>query len=128
MGAQLGIEGSLANIMGGIVGIVLFTHLGAYIQKFFVKKYPQYFNRKFTRTNRMLITIKHKFGLGGVAVLTPIFLSIPVGVLFALTFTHDKRKVVITMIISLLFWAAVLFVPYFLFNINLVDMLGKLFE
>ena len=40
--------------LGGIIGIVLFTYLGGYMQDYFVKKYPQYFSRKFTATNRFM--------------------------------------------------------------------------
>lgn len=90
--ANLGLGGSLANIIGGIIGIVLFTYLGGYMQDYLVKKFPKRFGRRFTSSNRFLVRIKQKFGLGGIAALTPIVLSIPVGVLFALALTHDKRK------------------------------------
>jgi hypothetical protein len=38
--ANLGLGGSLANIIGGIIGIVLFTYLGSYMQDYLVKKFP----------------------------------------------------------------------------------------
>ena len=126
--ADLGLGGSLANIIGGIIGIVLFTHLGGVMQDYMVKKFPNRFGKKFTRSNRFLVRIKQRFGLGGIAVLTPIALSIPVGVLFALALTHDKKKIMISMIISLLFWATILFVPYFLFDINVIDFITRIFE
>jgi hypothetical protein len=126
--ADLGLGGSLANIIGGIIGIVLFTYLGGVMQAYLVKKFPRRFGRKFTTTNRFLVRIKRRFGLGGIAVLTPIALSIPVGVLFALALTHDKKKIMISMIISLLFWATILFVPYFLFDINVIELITRLFE
>ena len=34
---NLGLAGSLANIIGGTIGIVLFTYLGDFIQTYFVK-------------------------------------------------------------------------------------------
>ena len=126
--ADLGLGGSLANIIGGIIGIVLFTHLGGVMQDYMVKKFPNRFGKKFTASNRFLVRIKKRFGLGGIAVLTPIALSIPVGVLFALALTHDKKKIMISMIISLLFWATILFVPYFLFDINVIDFITRIFE
>ena len=126
--ANLGLEGSLANIIGGIIGIVLFTYLGSYVQDYVVKKFPNQFGKKFTRTTRFLVRIKQKFGLGGIAALTPIILSIPVGVLFALALTHDKKKILVSMLMSMFFWATVLFLPYFLFNINLVELITKMFE
>ncbi len=126
--ANLGIGGSLANIIGGIIGIVLFTYLGGYIQDYLVKKFPKRFGRRFTSSNRFLVRIKQKFGLGGIAALTPIVLSIPVGILFALALTHDKKKIMISMLLSMFFWATVLFLPYYLFNINVVDIITRLFE
>lgn len=126
--ADLGLGGSLANIIGGIIGIVLFTYLGNFIQAYLIKTFPNFFGRRFTRSNRMLVRVKQRFGLGGVAAITPILLSIPVGVMLALTLTHDKKKVLISMVMSLLFWATVLFLPYYLFNINIIDFVKAIFE
>lgn len=128
IGAQLGIEGPIVNIIGGIIGIVIFTYFGAFIQDYLVKRFPRTFNRRFTRSNRLLVRVKQRFGLNGVAALTPILLSIPVGVMFALTLTHDKKKIMMSMILSILFWATVLFLPYFVFNINILDLVRSLFE
>ena len=124
---HLGLVGSLANVIGGTIGIVVFTYLGEIMQSYCIKKFPNYFGRKFTRTNRFLVIVKQKFGLGGIAVFTPIVLSIPVGVLFALALTRDKKKVMFSMIISMLFWASVLFMPYFLFNLHVFDWLKNVF-
>ena len=126
--ANLGLEGSIANVLGGIIGIVLFTYMGGYMQDYFVKKYPQYFKRRFSPMNRFLVKVKQKFGLGGIAVITPVLLSIPIGVLVALTLTHNKKKIMISMLISTLFWSAVIFVPYLVFHINVIDMLRHIFE
>ena len=126
--ADLGLGGSLANIIGGIIGIVLCTYLGSFIQSYFVKTFPNRFGKRFTRSNRFLVRLKQRFGLGGIAVLTPIVLSIPVGVLLALTVTHDKKKIMISMLVSMFFWATLLFLPYFLFDINVIDWITKLFE
>jgi len=126
--ANLGLGGSLANIIGGIIGIVVFTYLGSYIQEYVVRKFPKRFGKKFTRSNRFLVKIKQRFGLGGIAALTPIVLSIPVGVLFALALTHDKKKILVSMLMSMFFWATVLFLPYYLFDINIVELISKLFD
>ena len=126
--ANLGLGGSLANIIGGIIGIVLFTYMGSYMQDYLVKTFPKRFGRRFTSSNRFLVRIKQRFGLGGIAALTPIVLSIPVGVLFALALTHDKKKIMISMLMSMFFWATVLFLPYFLFNINLANIITRWFE
>lgn len=125
--ADLGLGGSLANVIGGIIGIVLFTYLGTVIQDYLALKFPKQFGRKFTSTTRFLVKVKQRFGLGGVAALTPIVLSIPVGVMFALALTHDKKKIMVSMITSILFWATVLFLPYFVFGINIVALVKNIF-
>ncbi|HWB62356.1 MAG TPA: hypothetical protein VG603_02515, partial [Chitinophagales bacterium] len=66
IGANLGLNGALANVIGGIIGIVLFTYLGSFIQSYFAEHFPKYFGRKFTPTNRMLVKVKQRFGLGGI--------------------------------------------------------------
>jgi hypothetical protein len=125
---NLGLAGSLANIIGGTIGIVLFTYLGDFIQAYCIKKFPNRFGKKFTRSNRFLVRVKQKFGLGGIAAFTPVILSIPVGVLFALALTGDKKKVMFSMMVSMLFWATIIFLPYFLFNINIFEWLKNIFE
>jgi len=128
MAANLGLSGALANIIGGITGVVLFTYLGGFFQQWLTRHFPYYFSRKFTRTARFMVRVKQRFGLSGVAAFTPIILSIPVGVLFALSLTHDKKKILLSMIISVLFWAVVLFLPYFLFNLNVVSAIANTVE
>jgi ABC-type dipeptide/oligopeptide/nickel transport system permease component len=126
--ADLGITGSLANIIGGIIGIVLFTYLGGFIQEYLVATFPKKFGKKFSSSTRFLVKVKQRFGLTGIAAITPIFLSIPVGVIFALALTHDKKKIMTAMFLSMFFWAILLFLPYFLFDISVMDLVRQLFE
>jgi hypothetical protein len=117
---NLGISGTIANVLGGITGIFIFTYLGSHIRLWFIKQFPQHFNRRFTPGTRFLVRIKRHSGLFGVAFLTPILLSIPVGVMLALDLTTQKRKIVTSMVFSCIFWSAVFFVPYYVFNIDLI--------
>ena len=65
--------------------------------------------RKFTKWNRFLIKIKRNGGLPIIALLAPVIISIPVGCLLALSFIHDKRKIVGYMIGSILLWSLMIF-------------------
>jgi hypothetical protein len=125
--ADLGLGGSFSNLIGGIIGVVLFTYIGSHLQEYLTRKFPNTFGKKFTRSNRFLVRVKQRFGLGGIVVITPIILSIPVGVMFALALTHDKKKIMVSMIVSCIFWATLLFLPYYVFDINVKDLLTKLF-
>ena len=107
----------LSSCSGAIFGTVVFTYLSAGLLKWWDKLKDKWFTSKhpkkiFTKSNRRVIRIKHRFGLTGIAILTPIFLSIPIGAFLAERFYKDKRKVITYLSISAIFWC---FTIYFTF-------------
>jgi hypothetical protein len=124
---NMGISGTVCNILGGITGIIIFTYLGGYMRIWVIKKYPDRLNRRFSRSTRFLVKVRQHGGLTGIAFLTPILLSIPVGVLLALDLNTKKTKIVYSMVFSCIFWSAVFFVPYFLFNIDVIGWVKGMF-
>ncbi len=106
-----------SSCTGAVFGTVVFTYLFAGIlkwwdrfkDKWFASKHPK---KVFTKFNRRVIRIKHRFGLLGIAILTPIFLSIPIGAFLAERFYKDKKKVILYLGLSSVFWCIVL---YFIF-------------
>jgi len=61
----------------------------------------------FTKTNRFIVKFRMKYGLIGIIVASPIFLSLPIGA-FLLNKYYPKHKLVMPyMVISILSWAAV---------------------
>lgn len=63
--------------------------------------------RIFTSRNRRIITLKTKYGLAGIAFLTPVLLSIPIGTFIATKLVHNKSKIILYMAVSISFWALV---------------------
>jgi hypothetical protein len=59
----------------------------------------------FTRRNRRIVKIWKRYGLFGIAAITPIILSIPIGTLVANSLESDKKKILIYMLFSTFFWA-----------------------
>lgn len=110
----------LSSCSGAVFGSILFTYLFAGILKWwdnlkigmFSSKHPK---KIFTKFNRRVIRIKHRFGLTGIAILTPIFLSIPIGAFLAERFYKDKKKVIIYLSISSIAWCFVLYFIYLFF-------------
>ena len=110
----------LSSCTGAIFGTVVFTYLFAGIIKWwdrlkegmFTSKHPK---KIFTKFNRRVIRIKHRFGLTGIAILTPIFLSIPIGAFLAERFYKDKKKVIIYLSISAIAWCFLLYFIYLFF-------------
>ena len=102
---------------GAVFGTIAFTYLFAGILKWWEKFKDRWFASKhpkkiFKKSNRRIIKIKHRFGLIGIAILTPIFLSIPIGAFLAERFYKDKKKVIIYLSISAIAWCITL---YFIF-------------
>ena len=122
------LEHDFASVMlvscgGGIAGNVFFTYLSAAILKaihaFRAKRGLIHRKKVFTSFNRRVIKVKQKFGLAGIAFITPIFLSTPVGAFLAERFFKDKRKIMIYLSIATVFWGFALYVILTLFSSSL---------
>lgn len=102
--------------IGGFVGSTFFVYtsdkLIAYFKKKKAKKKhetePAKAKKIFTRKNKIIVTVKKRFGLLGIAVLTPSLFSIPIGCFLAVRYFKDKQRIVIYMFGSILFWAVTL--------------------
>jgi hypothetical protein len=62
----------------------------------------------FTPMNRRIVRIFRKYGLLGIAVLTPVILSIPIGTFFATRLANSREKVFLYMFISILLWSVLI--------------------
>lgn len=125
--AGMGLWSAIANVAGGIAGVLFFTYLGSNISTWLKQRYPEKFDRKFSKRTRFLVKIKRSFGLSGIALLTPIILSIPVGVLFSLAFISNKKQIFWKMTASCILWGLIFFVPYFAFGFNVKAVLASVF-
>ena len=66
-------------------------------------------NKKvFTRRNRRFVRIWRRYGLIGIALITPVLISIPVGTFIANRLVPNRKKVFLYMFFSLLFWSIIL--------------------
>lgn len=108
---------------GGATGILVFTYVGdlivrwwnhlvAVIKAFFLRRKVEAIERKphekFTRTNKLIVRVKRKFGIAGLAFLTPCILSIPIGTFVINRFFRKKVKILFALFVSLIFWSFVL--------------------
>ncbi|NQU53213.1 MAG: hypothetical protein HQ522_11820 [Bacteroidetes bacterium] len=120
-------EAIIAVLIGGIAGFFFFYYLsGVLIRKLqnhkicvcnlvpgFVKirhktfcKTPEKASQKnkFTRKNKMLVNLKAKYGLWGIIITAPIFLSIPLGAFLLNKYYSKKKNVFAYMMISIFGW------------------------
>jgi len=108
----------LISTVGGVVGVLFFFNMGSKIVRFF----PNYFkpvnkNRKiFTKKNKFYVVLIRDYGLFGIAIFSPILISIPVGSFLAARF-FDKNSfaAMVVMCLSVLFWSISISTFIFLF-------------
>lgn len=73
----------------------------------------------FSRFSRTLVQIRQCYGLPGIAVLTPVFLTVPVGAFMAASLTSNKKQIALQMGGTFLGWSLLLTGSVTLLGINL---------
>lgn len=118
---QLGnsyLETVLLTAAGGCLGAIVFFRGGRQVLEWFRRrslrrrarakaagKPPK---RIFTRTNRIIVQVKHRYGLGGLAfILTPV-ISVPVTALLAAKYFRRDRRTLPTLLVAIVLWSFLL--------------------
>lgn len=114
----------VVTISGGVFGTFFFAFFSEWVNKklatFSSKNKKPKPKKKFTHMNKIIVYVKKYFGLIGISIITPLILSIPLGVFLAIRYYKDKQKVISYMIISIIAWSIILYFVYHSFR-NLVS-------
>jgi len=115
----------LITTLGGIAGFFMFFYIGEikWIRYYFGKIMDFVFHlfgvdraqkqkKKFNRMNRLIVTVKGKYGLIGLSLLTPVLFSIPLGSLLAARYYDKKKATIPYMIVSIVIWSFTLTLFY----------------
>jgi hypothetical protein len=94
----------IATTTGSMTVVLLFAFFGNFIRTQIIHRF---FKRKklFTVRNRKFVTIWKKYGLVGIAVLTPCLLTPIGGSILAVSFGAPRNKMILFMLITSTFWA-----------------------
>jgi hypothetical protein len=123
LGLQQGLLPSyISTVGGGILGVFIFTFFGDWVSTWYYKIFPKKNKNNFSAWTRFIVKVRRNFGLPGIAMLTPL-LSIPIGIFLSLSLTKDKWRISFFMFASFLIWATIIFVPYYLFDINIKELI-----
>lgn len=102
------IETSVCTIVGMMVAVVISTYVGENIRDYLMNRKKRRGNYKvFTRRKRRIVRIFRKFGMFGIAFLTPLLLTPIGGTVIAVSLSINRRKIITYMFVSALFWAPV---------------------
>lgn len=90
----------LITIGGMMASVVLFTFFGTWLREKILHRFQKKDQKKFTPKKRKLVTLWKKYGLVGVAVLTPLLLTPIGGTIVAVSFGSPKQKILLYMLVS----------------------------
>lgn len=105
--------------IGGLLGMVVSAILSKGLIKIYIAFWPEKLrkrikkSKKFTRRNRLLVNLKSKYGLMGIAFLTPVLLSIPLGTFLVAKYYRQSKHSYGYLLFSQLIWSLVFTVFYF---------------
>ena len=103
------LEVILYTFIGGALGVFFFMFFASAIKEaylWYLKKRGKT-PRKFTKTNRFIVRVKQRFGLYGLAFITPLIISIPVGSIIVATVYRNKLRSFTFLVVAVLFWSVV---------------------
>lgn len=103
----------LSTIAGMMTVVFAFTYFGSWLRNNLLNRF--FSNKKlFTSRSRKFVVVWKKYGLIGVAILTPLILTPIGGTLLAVSSGSPKEKIILYMFISACFWGISLtFATYF---------------
>jgi len=109
------LTGLIMNISAGFTGVSFFFFLSDYfMERAHKKRVRRLINgtakpkRIFTLVNKFLVRGKRKLGLFGIAILTPMFISIPLGSIITAKFFTHKKWAYPSLLLAVVFWALVI--------------------
>ncbi len=97
----------LLTITGMMLAVSIFTFAGTQIRIWWQGRFGK--NKKlFTKRKRNMVKTWRKFGIWGVAALTPILFTPIGGTMIAVSFGEKKPKILLAMLVSATAWSLVL--------------------
>ncbi|CAN5524085.1 hypothetical protein BH10BAC1_BH10BAC1_12070 [soil metagenome] len=107
------LESITVTTLGGCTGVTVFVNASDRLLAFFKnraklkrEKYPNLpQKKKFTRTNKIIVNVKHRFGIFGFSILVPFLIPIPLGCFLAVRYFNDKQKIIRYLFVAILFWS-----------------------
>jgi hypothetical protein len=100
------LETAFCTALGMMLSVVTITYAGAGIQAL-LNRYRPRKPRRFTKRTRMAVRIWKRFGMAGIALLTPLLLTPIGGTVLAVSFRVGRGQLFLYMLISALLWAVV---------------------
>ncbi len=100
------VETCIFTVLGMMTSVLIFSLLGAEVRsRLFNRRKKK--RRLFTSRNRRIVRIWRRYGLSGVAFLTPLIFSPILGTIVASSFGEPWKRIFVYMFVSAVFWGVV---------------------
>lgn len=100
-------ETAICTFVGMMIAVSAVTFLGLPFRRFLLQKFASN-AKKFTPRKRMIVRIWKKYGIIGIAFLTPLILTPIGGSIIAVSFGEKSYRIMLFMIISAAIWAVLI--------------------
>ena len=104
----------LITALGGIAGVLFFYYLTGWVIKrekirlYFAKMASDDKSKFLSKEIKFIEKIRNKYGLIGIIILTPVFLSIPLGAILANKYYSTKKRIPLYLTISVVCWSLIM--------------------
>ncbi|MFD2248645.1 small multi-drug export protein [Pontibacter ruber] len=108
-GSSLGLpyaQTVLLTVAGMMTSVVIFSIIGRAFSKWMSRRRREKQKPVFSKKNRRIVQVWQRFGVIGIAFLTPIFLTPILGTVVAALFGAPKKHIFIHMLWSAILWGA----------------------
>lgn len=123
------IESILTTTTGAFIGVLVYLYLWDALVLLKNKIWPPKPKKgiKINNKLRWLVNFINKYEIYGIVILTPIFLSVPVGTILASMIEKNKWRIKVYMFISFVAWGSLVYGIYSVFGIRLDLLIDRLF-
>ena len=104
----------LVTVCSMMTVVLIFAFFGDFIRQRVLRRFLN--TRKFTERNRKYVWIWRRYGLFGIALLTPILLTPIGGTLLAISFGTPKNRLILFMFVSAAVWSVLLSISVYFFG------------
>lgn len=100
-------ETIVCSFLGMMTSVAIFSTLGSWVK---INVFSRFSKSKalFTKRNRKMVALYQRFGLRGIAFLTPVIFGPIIGTMIAASFGEHKRRIFLYMFISGFVWSIAL--------------------
>jgi membrane protein DedA with SNARE-associated domain len=116
----------IATVSGMMLSVVAITFFGGWLRRRVLKKRPG--EPQQATSNRKFSGIINKYGLGGVAFLTPLFLTPIGGTIIAVSMGKPRERILLFMFISAAGWALIFTVGIYAFGKAITNWMPELLK